>query len=156
MLSWLFIWQASGEWQNFGGSALILMGITAGTAAGAIAVTPPKVEALASAYKQAKMALDASSITPQDPALVNAESFAKSNIVNNKHLKTDGLIKDLLSNYDEDVGLHRVQTVMFTLLFGFMFLFQAWGRASMPTFSAEILALLGISGAAYVGYKKVG
>jgi len=43
--------------------------------------------------------------------------------------------------------------VSWTLLLGAIFLYGVYSELTMPQFSATLLAVMGISGAGYVGFK---
>ena len=66
--------------------------------------------------------------------------------------RTEGLYRDLTTDYN-GAALHRVQVFCWTLILGIVFLIGVYQDLAMPQFSATLLALLGISGAGYVGFK---
>lgn len=140
--SWGIIWYSTGNWMSFNDSALVLMGISVGTAAGAVAATPPRVTALVKALNDATpgAAFDAAA------AAIQAES----------ELKSKGWINDLLADYNEDPGLHRLQNIIFSVGFGIAFVWMAYSEGVMPILPNTVLALIGISGSAYVGFKMAG
>jgi hypothetical protein len=43
--------------------------------------------------------------------------------------------------------------VVWTLVLGLVFVHSVWQRVSMPEFSSTLLALMGVSGGTYVGFK---
>ena len=49
--------------------------------------------------------------------------------------------------------VHRLQVVFWTLALGAVFLVGVYRDLAMPNFSSTLLALMGISGAGYVGFK---
>ena len=59
---------------------------------------------------------------------------------------------DILSDAN-GVALHRFQMVAWTFVLGLVFLYLVYFTFAMPQFSAELLALMGISGGAYLGFK---
>jgi hypothetical protein len=60
--------------------------------------------------------------------------------------------KDIL--YENGVvALHRVQIVFWTLTLGAVFVVEVWNTLELPQFDATLLALLGVSGGAYVFMK---
>ncbi len=65
---------------------------------------------------------------------------------------TPHFFADLTSD-EGGVAVHRLQMLIFTVVVGLMFLYQVFTTCSMPTFDANTLALLGISGATYIGFK---
>jgi hypothetical protein len=52
------------------------------------------------------------------------------------------------------VALHRVQIVFWTLALGVVFVVEVWNTLELPQFDATLLALLGVSGGAYVFMKN--
>jgi hypothetical protein len=65
---------------------------------------------------------------------------------------TPHFFQDLTSD-EGGVAVHRLQMLIFTVVVGLMFLYQVFTTCSMPAFDANTLALLGISGATYIGFK---
>lgn len=65
------------------------------------------------------------------------------------------LFSDLLSetHYANAFEFHRFQMVAWTLLLGFVFLGRLLSERRMPEFGDMTLALLGISGGTYIGFK---
>jgi hypothetical protein len=59
---------------------------------------------------------------------------------------------DLISDQDGP-ALHRLQVVGWTVALGLVFIIGIYRDLSMPEFSATLLALMGVSGASYVGFK---
>lgn len=59
---------------------------------------------------------------------------------------------DLIADKDGP-ALHRMQIVAWTFILGLVFLVGVYRDLSMPDFNATLLALMGISGASYVGFK---
>lgn len=60
--------------------------------------------------------------------------------------------KDIL--YENGVvALHRVQIAFWTLALGAVFVVEVWNTLELPKFDATLLALLGVSGGAYVFMK---
>ncbi len=67
-------------------------------------------------------------------------------------LSSQNFLRDILS--DEDgVCLHRFQAVAWTLVLGVAFLINAITAAKMLVFDTDVLAVLGISAATYLGFK---
>jgi hypothetical protein len=59
---------------------------------------------------------------------------------------------DLISD-ESGVAMHRLQMLVFTVLVGANFLYQVIVVVAMPTLDVPTLALIGLSGATYVGFK---
>ena len=62
------------------------------------------------------------------------------------------IFNDLI-NDDNGPALHRLQLVGWTVAVGVVFVVAVYRDLSMPEFSATLLALMGVSGASYVGFK---
>lgn len=63
-----------------------------------------------------------------------------------------GFWKDIVSD-ENGVGFHRFQIVAWTLVLMLIFGFAVYETLGMPTFPAELLALMGISAGTYLGFK---
>ena len=61
-------------------------------------------------------------------------------------------IQDILSDADA-ISFHRLQIAVWTVVLGIIFGVSVYHVLSMPTFSATLLGLLGISGGTYIGFK---
>jgi hypothetical protein len=70
-----------------------------------------------------------------------------------KPFVSQGLWKDLTTDINGPT-LHRIQVLCWTVVLGFVFIIGVYRDLAMPPdFSATLLALMGISGAGYVGFK---
>jgi hypothetical protein len=65
---------------------------------------------------------------------------------------SEGFWRDLITDKD-GVTLHRSQILVWTIALGAFFIWQVWEHLTMPAFSTELLALLGISSGTYLGFK---
>lgn len=63
-----------------------------------------------------------------------------------------GVMYDLLADNNQ-IGFHRFQIFVWTLILGIMFVANVYSELAMPEFSATLLGLLGISAGTYVGFK---
>ena len=61
-------------------------------------------------------------------------------------------LKDILSDAT-GVPLHRFQMLVWTVVLGIVFALQVYRNLAMMDFSPELLALQGISGGTYLGFK---
>jgi cation transport ATPase len=61
-------------------------------------------------------------------------------------------LTDILSDAD-GVALHRLQIVVWTVILGVVFFAEIFRSFRLPTFDSNLLILMGISGATYVGFK---
>lgn len=60
--------------------------------------------------------------------------------------------EDILSDIN-GVTLHRFQMVVWTVVLSIIFLRDVYVNVAMPEFSGTLLALMGISGGTYIGFK---
>ncbi len=102
---------------------LILLGISAATGLGAIAIDNQ---------------LQAQAAQRNTRALVNEPSR--------------WFLLDVISDLDGP-SLHRVQMTTWTLFFSIYFVLYCLAYSEMPNFDKTLLTLMGISGATYVGFK---
>jgi hypothetical protein len=65
---------------------------------------------------------------------------------------SENFIKDVLSDVN-GVTFHRFQILIWTIVLGIIFIVSVWNHLRMPTFDETLLALTGISGATYLGFK---
>lgn len=63
-----------------------------------------------------------------------------------------GFFKDMLSD-SNGISLYRFQIAVWTLVIGYIFIFNVWDNLSMPQFDNTLLALMGISSGTYLGFK---
>jgi len=136
--AFLFIWLVTGNYDTINETVLVLIGIGAGTALGAAAVdaSGERKEAFAKAIQ----ALPQPNIPPADKKAIE-EKWG-----------SHGFIVDVLSD-SSGISFHRFQMFIWTLVLAILFLYSVWSRLSMPTFSATLLGLLGISAGTYLGFK---
>lgn len=67
--------------------------------------------------------------------------------------RSRGFFTDILAGDSGGITIHRVQLVAWTAVLGAVFCATMYVDLFMPQFSDELLALLGISGSTYVGFK---
>jgi hypothetical protein len=65
---------------------------------------------------------------------------------------SQGWFRDITTDLN-GTALHRLQTLCWTVALGAVFLISVYRELSMPDFNGTLLALMGISGAGYVGFK---
>jgi hypothetical protein len=65
---------------------------------------------------------------------------------------TQGWFKDITTDLN-GTAVHRVQAVCWTLALGAVFVITVYRTLAMPDFNANLLTLMGISSAGYVGFK---
>jgi hypothetical protein len=65
---------------------------------------------------------------------------------------TQGWFRDMTTDLN-GIAIHRLQVFCWTLLLGAVFVIEVYRELSMPEFSGNLLALMAISSAGYVGFK---
>jgi hypothetical protein len=65
---------------------------------------------------------------------------------------TQGWFKDITTDIN-GTAIHRLQAVCWTLALGAVFVITVYRTLAMPDFNANLLTLMGISSAGYVGFK---
>lgn len=105
-------------------------------------------------------------LTPSSLILlgISAGTSLASTLVDQRDLKrqsavssvpSKGFFFDILSD-GEGVSIHRFQNAVFTLVFGIMYISEAFTTLQVPDFGANALLLMGISAAAYTTLKAQG
>jgi hypothetical protein len=69
-----------------------------------------------------------------------------------KPFLTQGWFKDITTDLN-GTAVHRVQAVCWTFALGAVFVITVYRTLAMPDFNANLLTLMGISSAGYVGFK---
>ena len=142
--AWVIVWR-TGDPFSINLTALTLIGIGGATFVGSVAqAVPARVTQLMTDYNNAVAGL---ALTPPTKSAADVEAI-KAKLASNNWLT------DVLSEYgDDSTAVHRLQNVLFTLMFGCVFFWLACSEGSMPELPAAILGLLGISGGVYAGFK---
>jgi hypothetical protein len=180
--SFLLIWLITGEYSTISTSALVLIGIGAGTALGATLVDNSKASSVTGQiadYEAEKsvltnrlnelksyLAVNPNNSPPQPAGAsdLQAELDSKQtrlHVVNAMLAElqmgteippSQGFFKDIMSD-DGDVSFHRLQIIIWTIVLGIIFVNSVYDRLAMPEFSGTLLALMGISSGTYLGFK---
>jgi len=66
--------------------------------------------------------------------------------------RTQGWFRDMVTDVD-GTALHRLQAVAWSLLIGAAFVYVTFKSGAMPQLDDNLLGVMGISGAGYVGFK---
>lgn len=149
----VFLWITHG-WKHdniLTAQSLILLGIGTGTALGATMIQQVKSDQLTvlNQFKTAAAAIAALPAGTPIPAdlLATRDRLAA-------RLASEDFFKDILTDAD-GISLHRFQSFAWTIVLGIVFIVEVLinPMGSMPTFDATLLALLGISGGTYLGFK---
>ena len=177
-VSYVFIWMVTNDLESITESALALIGISAATALGAAVVGSSKQNALKNKYqeleteKQELLDRLKEEADPQaDPApkpanpdepkrdqagtslrLARLDKEIQALKEEMKPPKSEGFLSDILTDAN-GISLHRFQIAIWTVVLGCIFLASIYSSLAMPQFSDTLLALMGISGGTYIGFK---
>jgi hypothetical protein len=169
--SYITIWLITGDRDTITPELLVLMGISAATAMGSIAIeaaAPARANETRQELEAEKAALKTSpTAVAGSAASANVEEKAAADAMNLRVVEIDKTIanvvsppmttgrwlRDVLTDNNGVVALHRFQVLVWTLVLGLVFLTSVARDLSMPEFSATLLALMGISAGTYLGFK---
>lgn len=156
--AWLFVGLSINDWSGPNATALILMGIGAGTSLGAAMAVdaPPALDNTAQTSLTNLAAAKAALVTqPKDRLALESQTAAITQL-RQAGLWSKNLFADITSPIASDKSaLHRLQIVGFTFVIWTYYLLKVWQTQAMPDLTDAQLALLGISSGSYVGYKFV-
>jgi hypothetical protein len=179
--SYLYIGLVTWDYsRTMSGTALVLMGISAATAFGAVLIDLDKrrqTEALqaenaalpghvAQLQQTVAAAAGAAPLTPVTAANLGAlnndlhqKQIRQNEVttllaqrINGLALRSGGIFDDLLRDAN-GISLHRFQMVVWTLTLGAVFVCSVVINLAMPEFNPTLLALMGISSGTYIGFK---
>jgi hypothetical protein len=158
---YLLIGIVTGDFSNsINSTALILLGIGAGTVMGSAAIDASKIEQKKIDLKAAKdqrtaLAAATAGIAAADTAAVAANAAgikvanAKIDALNGKSVN---LLEDILSD-GNGLNFHRFQLAAWTVVLSIIFIGQAYADLAMPIFNQTLMGLLGLSAGTYLGLK---
>jgi hypothetical protein len=146
LASYLLIGIVTGDFSNsINSTALILLGIGAGTVLGSAAIDASKVDQRKADLAKAKT--DRAALVANDPGLPALN--AKIDALNGKSVN---FIQDILSD-GNGMNFHRFQLATWTLVLSIIFVTQVYIELNMPTFNQTLMGLLGLSAGTYLGLK---
>lgn len=169
--SYIVIWLITGDRDTVTTSLLVLMGISAATAMGSVAIdanAPARANDMRQELETEKATLATSPTmanamapapTAQEQAAAEAVKLRIAEIdqtvanVTKPSLTTKSWLRDVLTDNNGTVALHRFQILAWTMVLGFIFLASVIYDLSMPEFNTTLLALMGISAGTYLGFK---
>ncbi|MEC7755266.1 MAG: hypothetical protein VYB44_14655 [Bacteroidota bacterium] len=125
---YIALWSDSGILVPLSGDTLILIGISAGTAAAA-------------------QTIDISKMRTLEQSGATAQAQTKEPIHKNQTF-----LFQVLSD-ENGINIQRFQSVVFTFFIGIFFVFEVITKFEMPDLDSGILGLMGISSATYAGLK---
>ena len=170
--SFAFIFAVTADINSLNAESFVLMGIAASTALAAVAIDqsksamPASVQSLGIKTMQdvdslyAGQAGDAARPTIAAATIPAAGGAAANNAPTFRQLRTayeaatrsQGFLKDLVNDADGPT-IHRWQILLWTIVLGAIYLVKVYTTLETPTFGTNLLALMGISGGTYLGFK---
>ncbi len=162
--SFVFIWIVTGNANTITASVLGLIGIGSGTALGAAMVESGKedpreatLQELSEQQRKVENEMGAADRGEEETAGVRREGLGGQASELAKQMnalvpRSESFARDLLTDVN-GVNIHRFQMMVWTVVLVVVFVHSVWSRLSMPEFSATLLALQGISGGTYLGFK---
>jgi len=172
MASYITIWLITGDRDTITASLLVLMGISAATAMGSVAIdanAPARADEMRNQLERERQSLASTQTTmaaaaggapsSQAQAANDAINLRMAEIdqtvanVTKPAITTGSWLRDLLTDNNGAVALHRFQVLAWTVVLGFIFLASVVRDLSMPEFNTTLLALMGISAGTYLGFK---
>lgn len=155
LFSYIFLWLVTGECNTIPESVLVLLGIATGTSLGARVIDANKENSRAATRKSLQVELDKLPPEPADEATKKQRETLIGmikEIEDKRDPQSTGFINDILADVN-GISLHRIQMLVWTLTFGFIFIYKVYHDLAMPVFDATQLALIGISSGTYLGFK---
>jgi hypothetical protein len=155
--AYLFIGIVTGDFSDsINSTALILLGIGAGTVVGSAVIdvskdTPEALDAQAAQAKDIERWLDEKKVDPKDADL-QAQKERKQSLHCKLTGRSESFLRDILSDA-HGVSFHRFQMAAWTLVLAIIFIAEVYENLAMPTFNATLLGLLGLSAGTYLGMK---
>jgi len=173
LASFIYIWIMTGDLNTINATGLILLGITSATITASNLISKNE-ESRALLGDEIEKEKGSSNTTGIDPATNKKEGDTENRSANGKtpattidkqpktniqrlvdyrtHYPEDNFITDILSDSD-GVSIHRLQALVFNLIFGVAFITAVFNNYSMPEFSETQLILLGLSSGTYAFIK---
>jgi ABC-type multidrug transport system fused ATPase/permease subunit len=175
-VSYFLIWMITSNPESLTSEALALLGISTATALGAAVIGSSKSNNAETKQKDLEQERDTlikrlALITEEKKTVSEdkltelnkeeAEKTARKAQVEKELAtaetqltpqKSESFLTDIVSDND-GISLHRFQIVIWTIVLGVIFVASVYNTLAMPKFSPTLLALLGISGGTYIGFK---
>jgi hypothetical protein len=169
-----YIWIVTGASDTITPTVLTLLGIGAGTALGAAAIDSAQMSSASdriasvlrdrTSYALRIDALEKDGRPSQTPdkasELATLRTLVEKADGDIHKLKTamrpatsNGWWYDMIRDENGAHSFHRFQIFIWTIVLVFLFVYSVWSRLSMPEFGTTLLAVMGISGGTYLGFK---
>lgn len=145
---YLLIGIVTGDFTNsINSTAIILLGIGAGTVLGSAAIDASKLNERKAALDQAKK--DAAQASAANDAATLTSKEAEIEALRGE---SEGFLKDILSD-GNGINFHRFQLAVWTVVLSIIFVKDVYVELAMPTFNTTLMGLLGLSAGTYLGLK---
>jgi hypothetical protein len=162
LLAFTAVWVLTGTMERIPPQTLVLLGISAATGLGAIAIGDNKRSEAKN--KLAKLTEEQQTLQnkqTRNPPTITADETSRltmipPEIAQLKNQLGPGISRGFWRDICDDgkgAGFHRLQTVLWTIVLGAVFVSSVIHVMSMPQFSDTLLTLMGISNATYLGFK---
>jgi hypothetical protein len=158
LASYLLIGIVTGDFSNsINSTALILLGIGAGTVLGSAAIDASKSSPDALKVEQAEAAKAKGTVDALlAVAKPNADQLRQLRDARSLYRKlthqSEHFITDILSDAN-GINFHRFQIAAWTLVLSIIFIRDVYENLAMPIFDTTLMGLLGLSAATYLGLK---
>ena len=148
--AYVFLFLITGDINTFSAQALTLMGIGTGIALGATMIEQNKTNTTLKQFQDTLSTI--ASLESQGAADATLAPLRTKRDLLARQLASTDFFNDILTDVD-GVSLHRFQLLIWTLVLGCIFCVEVYRNLALPEFDATMLALLGISGGTYLGFK---
>lgn len=162
VVSYVTIWMITGNRDTVTNSTLILVGISGATALGAVAIDATASSRVKTAVERLNSEMNTLRVLAAAPDATDALKAALNDRIAEIQKEQANIIKtppsvnwlrDIITDDSGAVAVHRLQNLLWTFVLGVVFVVSVAHVLSMPTFNETLLALMGISGATYLGFK---
>ena len=171
--SFVFIGLLTSDMSSIAAQSFVLLGISAATALGPVAVDQTKdspisqiqagladmgISSAADVEKlmAANAGAAADAIVPGAKIGANLNPTAGQLVAEYENriaaVKSDGFLRDIVNDINGPT-IHRWQIVIWTIILGGVYVATVYATLETPNFDSNLLALMGISGATYIGFK---
>jgi hypothetical protein len=147
LASFIYIWASTGDMDSINTTALILLGITSATITTSNLISKNDESKAGTPIKS-----ESYEKTEEKPSKKQLTAEIKRVKLRAKEKNTGSFFEDILSD-SNGVSIHRMQTVIFNLVFGIAFIKGVIFDYAMPDFTETQLILLGLSNGTYAFLK---
>jgi hypothetical protein len=159
--TFIYIWLVTKNFDTINETALILLGISTATIATGSIINKSQTEtAFEEETKDNKSEIEAVNKRinrfSKEPSKSGVEDFSpkmKKLLLMRVKTEKSNFITDIISDAS-GVAVHRLQSVLFNVVFGGIFVYEVITTYAMPNFTATQFLLIGISNVTYVAMKN--